>query len=177
LPRSRTSAQAEDHGFRDMRKAFTDLEEREILALAIELEQEDSRIYRDFAEKLRVSHPAIASILESMCAEEVGHHARLLEAYKMEYGDHVPFIRRQDVKGFIKRGPVWLNRVLHPKRVLGAVMVMEAETRRFYRQASNTVASASLRNLLTALADAEEDHQDILVDLTAKWKKTTRPEA
>ena len=97
-----------------MSKAFTDLEEREILALAIALEEEDSRIYRDFAEKLKASHSAIASILESMSAEESAHHARLLETYKLEYGDHIPFVRRQDVKGFVKRRPVWLNRILQP---------------------------------------------------------------
>src|ERR1700732_3838776 len=77
-----------------MSKAFTDLEEREILALAIALEEEDSRIYRDFAEKLKVKHSAIASILEAMSAEESAHRARLLETYKLEYGDHIPFVRR-----------------------------------------------------------------------------------
>jgi erythrin-vacuolar iron transport family protein len=149
-----------------MSKEFTDLDEREILALAIALEEEDSRIYRDFAEKLKANHPAIASILESMWAEEIDHHARLLATFKQAYGDHIPFVRRQDVKGFVKRRPIWLNRILQPRRVLGAAMAMEAETRRFYREAANTVTSAELRKLLIELADAEEDHQDALVDLT-----------
>ena len=140
-----------------MSKAFTDLEEREILALAIALEEEDSRIYRDFAEKLKPSHPSMAAVLEAMCQEEIGHHGRLLEIYKQEYGDHVPLVRRQDVKGFVKRKPIWLDRILQPKRVLSAVMLMEAETRRFYREASNTVASANVQKLLIELADAEED--------------------
>ena len=154
-----------------MSKAFTDLEEREILALAMALEEEDSCIYGDFAEKLKASHPSMASILESMRLEETSHHARLLEIYKQEYGDHVPLVRRQDVKGFIKRKPIWLDRKLQPKRVLGAVMLMEAETRRFYREASNTVTSADVQKLLIELADAEEDHQDALVELTKQKKK------
>jgi erythrin-vacuolar iron transport family protein len=153
-----------------MSKAFTDLEEREILALAIALEEEDSCIYADFAEKLKANHPSMASILESMRQEEISHHARLLELYKQEYGDHVPLVRRQDVKGFIKRKPIWLDRKLQPKRVLGAVMLMEAETRRFYREASNTVTSADVQKLLIELADAEEDHQDALVELTKQKK-------
>jgi rubrerythrin len=156
----------------EMSKAFTDLEEREILALAIALEEEDGRIYRDFAEKLKASHPAIASILESMCAEESAHHARLLERYKLEFGGHVPFVRRQDIKGFVRRRPIWLNRILQPKRVLAATMLMEAEIRRFYREAGNIVTSDSIRELLSELADAEEDHQDTLVDLTKEWKKS-----
>jgi rubrerythrin len=153
-----------------MSKEFTDLEEREILALAIALEEEDSCIYADFAEKLKANHPAMASILESMRQEESNHQARLLEIYKQEYGDYVPLVRRQDVKGFIKRKPIWLNRKLQPKRVLGAVMLMEAETRRFYREASNTVTSADVQKLLVELADAEEDHQDALVELTKQKK-------
>ena len=137
---------------------------------------EDSRIYRDFADKLKASHPAIASILESMSAEESAHHARLLKTYKLEYGDHIPFVRRQDVKGFVRRRPIWLNRILQPQRVLAVAMAMEAETRRFYREAGNTVSSAGMRNLLNELADAEEDHQDTLVDLTKESKKSARPE-
>jgi erythrin-vacuolar iron transport family protein len=111
-----------------------------------------------------------------MCAEESAHHARLLETYKLEFGQHLPFVRRQDVKGFVKRRPIWLNRILQPKRVLAAAMVMEAETRRFYREGGNIVTSASIRNLLSELADAEEDHQDTLVALTKEWKKSARPE-
>ena len=159
-----------------MSKTFAELEEREILALAIALEEEDSRIYRDFAEKLKAQHSATASILEAMSEEESTHRARLLETYKLEYGDHIPFVRRQDVKGFVKRRPVWLNRILKPQRVLAATMAMEAETRRFYREAGNTVTSAGVRNLLNELADAEEDHQDTLVALTKEHKKSPRPE-
>jgi erythrin-vacuolar iron transport family protein len=164
---------ARDSG--EMSKAFTDLEEREILALAIALEEEDGRIYGDFAEKLKANYPEMASILESMCAEESAHHARLLETYKLSFGQHLPFVRRQDVKGFVKRRPIWLNRILQPKRVLAAAMVMEAETRRFYREAGNIVTSASIRTLLNELADAEEDHQDTLVALTKERKKSARP--
>ena len=154
-----------------MSKEFTDLDEREILALAIALEEEDSRIYRDFAEKLKPHCPATASLLESMWAEKITHHTRLLATFKQAYGDHIPFVRKQDVKGFVKRRPMWLNRILQPRRVLETAMAMEAETRRFYREAANTVTSAELRELPIELADAEEDHQDALVDLT-KAKKS-----
>jgi rubrerythrin len=156
-----------------MSKEFTNLDEREILALAIALEEEDSRIYRDFAEKLKPHYPTTASVLESMWAEEIRHHARLLATFKQTYGDHIPFVRKQDVKGFVKRRPMWLNRILQPRRVLETAMAMEAETRRFYREAANTVSSAELRELLIELADAEEDHQDALVDLTKAKKSAT----
>jgi rubrerythrin len=58
--------------------------------------------------------------------------------------------------------------------VLSAVMLMEAETRRFYREASNTVTSANVQKLLIELADAEEDHQDTLVELAKQKKMSAR---
>ena len=151
-----------------MPKSFADLEEREILALAISLEEEDGRIYRDFTERMKEKSPEIASVLQSMYEEEFSHRARLAELYQLRFGDHIPFVRRQDVKGFVKRKPIWLNRMLRPRRVIGEVMGMEAETRRFYQDAFNKVKSAEIRKLLGELADAEEDHQDLLVE---KWKE------
>jgi erythrin-vacuolar iron transport family protein len=151
-----------------MPKSFADLNERELLALAISLEEEDSRIYRDFTVRLREKDPEIASVLHSMYEVESSHHQRLAELYQLRFGDHVPLVRRQDIKGFPKRKPVWLSRMLRPRRVISEVMAMEAETRRFYRDAANKVKSAEIRKLLGELADAEEDHQDLLVE---KWKE------
>jgi rubrerythrin len=151
-----------------MRKSFADLEEREILALAIALEEEDSRIYRDFSERMKEKNPETASILQSMYEQESSHRDRLTELYQLRFGDHIPLVRRQDVKGFIKRKPIWLSRILRPRRVLSEVMAMEADSRRFYQDALNRVKSAETRKLLSELAEAEEDHQDILVE---KWKE------
>ncbi|HZC34628.1 MAG TPA: ferritin family protein [Chthoniobacterales bacterium] len=151
-----------------MPKSIAELEEREILALAISLEEEDSRIYKDLAQRMKEKNPQIASVLQAMQEEESSHHARLAQLYQLRFGDHVPLVRRQDVKGFVKRKPVWLNRLLRPRRVISEVMGMETETRRFYRDAFNQVKSAEIRKLLGELADAEEDHQDVLVE---KWKE------
>ena len=139
------------------------LGEREILALAISLEEEDVRIYRDLAEKVRAEFPDIASILDSMRKEEETHHSRLHASYLSHFGDHVLYLRRQDVKGFLRRRPLWLQPTATPKQVLRFVMKMEAETRRYYQDAANHTTSEGVRTLLTELADAEEDHQDLLV--------------
>src|SRR3981189_826169 len=91
----------------DMRN-FDSLSEREILALAISLEEEDERVYADYAEGLRVTFPASAAIFDGMREEESGHRHRLIELYQKRFGNHIPLIRRQDVKGFVTRTPVWL---------------------------------------------------------------------
>src|SRR3977135_4346043 len=95
-----------------MAKKFSELSERDILALAISLEEEDGRIYADFADGLREGYPDTAKILDAMREEESGHRASLIEIYRQRCGEHIPLIRRQDVKGFIQRRPVWLSRPL-----------------------------------------------------------------
>lgn len=89
-----------------MAKRFEDLSEREILALAISLEEEDGRIYADFADGLREHYPGSARVFEDMQREESGHRARLIELYRERFGEHIPHVRREDVKGFVRRRPV-----------------------------------------------------------------------
>src|ERR1700756_3301981 len=95
-------------------KKFDDLTEREVLALAISSEEEDERVYADFAEGLRQNYPATAELFEGMREEESGHRRRLIELYRQKFGEHIPLIRRQDVRGFVQRTPVWLGGPLRP---------------------------------------------------------------
>src|SRR5579872_903146 len=111
-------------------KNFENLTQREILALAISLEEEDERIFADFAEGLRQNFPASAAVFEGMRDEESGHRRRLIELYRQKFGDHIPLIRRQDVRGFVIRKPVWLIRPLGLDTVRNQAAAMEAEVRR-----------------------------------------------
>jgi erythrin-vacuolar iron transport family protein len=140
------------------KKSFKDLSEREILALAIQLEEEDSRIYGDFAEGLRETYPATAKAFEDMQAEESRHRQSLIEMYRQRFGEHIPLIRRQDVKGFVERRPMWLVRPLGINAVRKQVEVMEAETRRFYERALQQVSNPETRKLLGDLAEVEREH-------------------
>jgi rubrerythrin len=137
---------------------FKDLSEREILALAVSLEEEDARIYGDFADGLRDTYPASARIFEEMQVEESKHRASLLEMFHQRFGDHVPLIRRQDVNGFVQRRPVWLVRPLGLDVVRKQAEVMELETRRFYERAMARISDVSTRRLLGDLAEAEREH-------------------
>jgi rubrerythrin len=148
-----------------MAKNFKDLSEREILALAIALEEEDGRIYGDFVEGLRETFPASAQLFGEMQAEESEHRATLIELYRTRFGDHIPHIRRQDVKGFVERRPVWLVRPLGLAVVRRQAESMELETRRFYERAAQQVTDASIRKLLGDLALAERRHSAIAESL------------
>src|SRR5580704_16468971 len=114
-------------------KNFETLTQREILALAISLEEEDERI---FAEGLRQDFPASSAVFEGMRDEESGHRRRLIELYRQKFGEHIPLIRRHDIKGFVQRKPVWLARPLRLDVVRNEASAIEVETRRFYEKAA-----------------------------------------
>src|SRR5438067_13563841 len=139
-------------------RSFNSLSEREILALAISLEEEDARIYADFAEGLRADFPAVADQFAGMRAEEDGHRHRLLELYRQKFGEHIPLIRRQDVQGFVSRKPVWLVRPLGLNVVRKQAETMELETRRFYEKAVQRATDTGIRQLLGDLAEEERKH-------------------
>src|SRR5437899_11982841 len=96
---ARNDKSAEGTGMR----TFKSLSEREILALAISLEEEDARIYADLADGLKDQHPAEAERFRALRADEDGHRHRLLDLYQKRFGEHIPLIRRQDVMGFVPR--------------------------------------------------------------------------
>ncbi|HEY1942212.1 MAG TPA: ferritin family protein [Roseiarcus sp.] len=140
-----------------MRK-FDDLSEREILALAIGAEEEDGRIYADFADGLRDSYPSSARVFEEMAVEENEHRRSLIDLYVAKFGEHIPLVRRQDVRGFITRKPIWQVRPLGIEAVRGRVREMEQDTARFYLLALERTTDASVRKLLGDLAEAETRH-------------------
>ena len=142
-------------------KRFSDLTEQEILALAISNEEEDSRIYRGFAEGLRERYAASAKVFDEMADEEVRHRTMLFDLYRSKFGDYLPLIRRHDVKGFIHKKPLWLVRPLGIKDVRKFAEDMEFEAARFYRRASETTRDASTRQLLLELAEIEDQHEGI----------------
>jgi rubrerythrin len=152
---------------------FDSLSQKEILALAISLEEEDERIYADFGESMRENFPATAKVFDEMRQEEIGHRRALIDIYKLKFGEHIPLVRRNDVRGFVHRKPIWLNTPLRLEQIREQVSAMEVETRRFYHHAAARAQDASIRQLLDDLAAAETAH----VERAAELEKTElRPE-
>ncbi len=130
-----------------------------MLALAISLEEEDERVYADFAEGLRHDFPGTAAVFDGMRQEESGHRRRLIELFRVRFGDHIPLIRRQDVRGFIHRQPLWLSQPLNLDRIRKQVSTMEVETRHFYETVAARAQDAGIRQLLDDLAQEERTHE------------------
>ena len=158
-------------------KNFADLTEREVLAVAISSEEEDSRIYMTFAEDLAERYPDSAKVFEEMAEEERGHRHMLLELYEERFGKNLPPIRREDVRGFLRRRPVWLTKNLSLDTVRKEVETMEFEAERFYVKAAEHAQDVGVRRLLGDLAEAEKGHEKLAIKLTGEILKPDVREA
>lgn len=141
------------------RRRFSDLSEQEILALAISSEEDDARIYRSYAERLRGEFPASAAIFDGMAAEEDQHRQRLIDLHRARFGEVIPLIRREHVAGHYARKPVWLTQNLPLDTIRGEAAAMEQEAQRFYTRAAQSTQDAATRKLLGDLAAAEAGHE------------------
>src|SRR6056297_726366 len=142
------------------RRRFSDLSEQEILALAISSEEDDARIYRSYAERLRADYPDTGKVFDGMAEEEDGHRQSLIDLHKTRFGDVIPLIRREHVAGFYARRPIWLVENLGIERIRAEAEMMERDAEAFYLKAAQRTSDAETRKLLGDLAAAEAGHQD-----------------
>ena len=159
------------------RRRFSDLTEQEILALAISSEEDDARIYRMYAERLRVDFPASAAIFDGMAAEEDDHRRRLIDEHERRFGGVIPLIRREHVSGYYARRPIWLVENLGVETMRSEASAMEKQAERFYLAAAKRTSDAGTRKLLGDLAAAEANHGESAVTLEqTHLTETTRDE-
>ena len=141
------------------RRQFRSLSEQEVLALAISSEEDDGRIYRWYAQRLRADFPRSAQVFDDMAAEEDLHRAWLIEEHRRRFGETIPLIRREHVAGFYHRRPVWLVENLGLERIRDEAARMEVEAREFYHHAAQRTTDAGTRQLLNRLAAVEAGHE------------------
>lgn len=154
------------------RRSFSSLSDEEVLALAISSEEDDARIYRAYADGLRADYPASAGIFERMAEEENLHRQSLIDLFKQRFGNSIPLIRREHVRGYYERRPDWLARPLNLEKTRAQAEEMERQAERFYRVAAARTSDADTRRLLGDLATAESEHQEQAV----KLEETLLPE-
>ena len=146
-------------------KTLAELSEQEILGLAISLEEEHGRIYSEYANGLKETYPKSAKVFTGMANEENEHRRWLIDLHTQQFGDHIPLIRRQDVKGFVRHEPIWMVRPLGLDKVRAQAEAIERETQAFYRRMLEQVSDVGIRKLLGDLAAAEDGHVSLAHEL------------
>lgn len=150
------------------KRAFDSLSEQEILGLAISSEEDDARIYLAYADQLRAAYPQSAKVFEDMAEVEHTHRNMLIEMHRDRFGDRIPLIRREHVRGFYERKPDWLRKNLTLDQIREEAMRMEEGAFRFYQAAAQRTSDAGIRKLLGDLAMAEQGHEEIATMLGEK---------
>ncbi|TYC51489.1 rubrerythrin family protein [Rhodobacterales bacterium] len=150
------------------KRDFSSLSEQEILALAISSEEDDARIYAAYADGLRDQFPQSAKVFDDMAAEENEHRRRLIEQHRERFGETIPLIRREHVRGYYERKPDWLVRPLGLDKVRAQAEQMELQAYRFYIEAAKRASDAGTRKLLGDLAVAEKGHESLAQRLGTK---------
>ena len=140
---------------------YSELNEQQILALAISSEDDDARIYTNFAKQLHENYPASAHVFYDMAEEEHEHRRRLIDLYQKKFGDNIPLIRRSDVAGFVKLPPVWRMKNMGLEAMRKRAEVMELENYRFYKQSAERATDPDIKALLSELAEAEKGHESL----------------
>lgn len=147
--------------FGNRRHDLTSLSEQQLLALAISSEEDDARIYLAYADGLRDDFPQSAKVFEEMAEEENSHRQSLIDLHRERFGNQIPLIRREHVRGYLERKPDWLIRPLGIDKVREMAEKMEEQAYRFYTEALKLVRDASTRKLLGDLAIAEKAHESL----------------
>ena len=146
--------------YRAPRLHFRELNEKQLLALAIGAEEEDQRIYSDFAQALRAKNKEDADFFVDLAKDESRHRHQLIEKFRRKFGEYIPLIRRTDVDGFIQRRPLWIDETIKPEKAREEAASMESESRRFYLAAAESMTDAGVRQLLGDLAQEEQKHEE-----------------
>src|SRR5258708_21424559 len=145
--------------------SFDSLNKQEVLARASGRKKEDEGVYSVLAENFRKVFPATSAMIEGMREEESTHRRKLIELYRGKFGEHIPLIRRGDVKGLVSRRPIWLTQPLRPEAARRQAATLEVETRLFYEKAASRTQDASIRQLLNDLAQEERTHEHLAEEL------------
>jgi len=159
-----------------MKRRFRDLSAGEVLALAISLEEEDGRLYQEFARILRANYPRVAAELDGIRAEEDAHRHRLIQLFQRKFGNEIPLVRREDVRGFVRRDPLWALRTPGVDEIRKRVALMELETQRFYTRAAQQTSDADFRQLLGDLAEEERRHEKLSSELEPTHQEVSERE-
>ncbi len=67
-------------------RAFSSLSEQEILALAISLEEEDHRVFVEYAHAVAENYPATAKVFLEIAEQESENRWRLIDLYRARFG-------------------------------------------------------------------------------------------
>ena len=149
-----------------MGRKFEELDAKEVLGLAIRIEQRNGAELEAFARVFEGTYPEMHTLFKELAEEELDHTDRLQSMYDKRFGGEgpPPEVDPKDVDELVEYldfdgGAPSVMDQIDVKTVLAAVDRAEQAAITFYEQAATATKDDELRSLFKTLAELEASHR------------------
>lgn len=161
-----------------IKKKFQDLNNNEILSLAIDSLEEDIKLYDEYSSHFLINYPETSKMFKQMSILKNKNRKKLVELHKQNFGETLCITNQKDIANYFKRKPEWLVIKNSIEKVRNEIIEMETMSAQFYNSFAKKSQNIEIRNLLIDLALMSREQKDNakLILLNAQKSRSAKEE-
>jgi len=160
------------------KKKFQDLNDNEILSLAIDSLEEDIKLYDEYSSHFLINYPVTSKMFKQMSILKNKNRKKLVELHKKKFGETLSITDQKEIANYFKRKPEWLVIKNSIEKVRNEIIQMETLSAEFYNSFAKKSQNIEIRNLLIDLALMSREQKDNakLILLNAQKSRSAQEE-
>ena len=160
------------------KKKFQDLNDNEILSLAIDSLEEDIKLYDEYSSHFLINYPVTSKMFKQMSILKNKNRKKLVELHKKKFGETLSITDQKEIANYFKRKPEWLVIKNSIEEVRKEIIEMETISAQFYNSFAKKSQNIEIRNLLIDLALMSREQKDNakLILLNAQKSRSAKEE-
>ena len=160
------------------KKKFQDLNDNEILSLAIDSLEEDIKLYDEYSSHFLINYPVTSKMFKQMSILKNKNRKKLVELHKKKFGETLSITDQKEIANYFKRKPEWLVIKNSIEKVRNEIVEMETLSAQFYNSFAKKSQNIEIRNLLIDLASMCREQKDNakLILLNAQKSRSAKEE-
>ena len=161
-----------------IKKKFQDLNDNEILSLAIDSLEEDIKLYDEYSSHFLINYPVTSKMFKQMSILKNKNRKKLVELHKKKFGETLNITNQKEITNYFKRKPEWLVIKNSIEKVRNEIIEMETLSAKFYNSFAKKSQNIEIRNLLIDLAIMSREQKDNakLILLNAQKSRSAKEE-
>ena len=161
-----------------IKKKFQDLNDNEILSLAIDNLEEDIKLYDEYSSHFLINYPVTSKMFKQMSILKNKNRKKLVELHKKKIGESLSITNQKEIANYFKRKPEWLVIKNSIEKVRNEIIEMETLSAKFYNSFAKKSQNIEIRNLLIDLAIMSREQKDNakLILLNAQKSRSAKEE-
>tara|TARA_B000000532_G_scaffold4550_1_gene3646 strand:+ start:605 stop:1579 length:975 start_codon:yes stop_codon:yes gene_type:complete len=161
-----------------IKKKFQDLNDNEILSLAIDNLEEDIKLYDEYSSHFLINYPVTSKMFKQMSILKNKNRKKLVELHKKKFGESLSITNQKEIANYFKRKPEWLVIKNSIEKVRNEIIEMETMSAQFYNSFAKKSQNIEIRNLLIDLAIMSREQKDNakLILLNAQKSRSAKEE-